>query len=90
MNGRTITLAQYASRMNIQLLKPSDFNKKLREHGVDKKVTVQKICKVCRDEKDVRVVLDVIWKKPLKAQEVLAETLNRNQGVFEFEKALVN
>lgn len=33
---------------------------KLREHGVDKKVTVQKICRVCKDEKDVRVVLDEI------------------------------
>lgn len=62
-----ITLAQYASRMNIRLLRPADFNSKLREHGVEKKVTVQKICRVCKDEKDVRVVLDEIWNKPSKA-----------------------
>ena len=43
LNGRELTLAQYAAKMNIQLLKPSDFNKKLRECGVAKKVTVQKI-----------------------------------------------
>ena len=49
-----ITLAQYAYRMNIKLLRPADFNSKLREHGVDKKVTVQKICRICKDEKDVR------------------------------------
>lgn len=90
VNGRELTLAQYASRMNIQLLKPSDFNKKLREHGVDKKVTVQKICRVCKDEKDVRLVLDKIWQKPLEAQEILDEVLNRNQQVFQFEKVLAS
>ena len=48
VNGQKITLAQYASRMNIRLLRPADFNQKLREHGVDTKVTVQKICRVCQ------------------------------------------
>jgi len=28
--------------MNIKLLRPADFNKKLREHGVDKRTTVQR------------------------------------------------
>ena len=76
--------------MNIRLLRPADFNSKLREQGVDKKVTVQKVCRICKDEKDVRSVLDEIWNQPSKAQEVLAETLNKNQSVFEFEKALAN
>lgn len=75
--------------MNSLLLRPADFNKKLGEHGVDKKVTVQKICRVCKDEKDVRFVLDEIWKEPSKAPDVLAETKNRNQSLFEFEKVLV-
>jgi len=74
--------------MNIKLLKPADFNGKLREHGVDKKVTIQKICRVCRDEKDVRIALDRIWQNPLKAQEALDEALNRNQITFQFEKIL--
>ena len=90
VNGQRITLAQYASRMNIRLLKPADFNSKFREHGVDKKVTVQKICRVCKDEKDVRVVLDEIWQSPSKAQEILEEAVDRNQNVFEFEKFLAN
>lgn len=35
-------------------------------------------------------VLDEIRQNPSKAQEILAETLSRNQSVFEFEKALAN
>ena len=30
VNGQKMTLAQYASRMNIKMLRPVDFNKKLR------------------------------------------------------------
>ena len=81
-----ITLAQYASRMNIRLLRPADFNSKLREQGVDKKVTVQKVCRVRKDEKDVRSVLDKIWENPSNAQKSLVDVLTRNQEVFEFEK----
>jgi len=88
VNGQKIILAQYASRMNIKLLRPADFNRKLREHGVGKKVTVQKVCRVCKDEKDVRAVLDEIWEEPSKAKEELAEVLERNHNVFEFERVL--
>jgi len=88
INRQKITLAQYACRMNIKLLRPADFNSKLREHRVDRKVTVQKICRVCRDEKDVRVVLDEIWQNPSRAKEILSEAVSRNQSVFEFEKNL--
>ena len=35
-----LMLVQYASRMNIKLLRPADFNEKLMEHEVDKKITV--------------------------------------------------
>ena len=49
INEREYTLAQYAKILNIKLLRPSDFNKQLRERGVEKKVTVQIISKACRD-----------------------------------------
>ncbi|MCZ2808222.1 MAG: hypothetical protein O2V44_02590, partial [Candidatus Bathyarchaeota archaeon] len=88
VNGQKITLAQYASRMNIRLLRPADFNSKLREHGVEKNVTVQKVCRVNKNEKDVRVVLDEIWHRSSKAQKILHEALDRNQQIFEFEKVL--
>lgn len=84
-----ITLAQFASRMNIKLSRPADFNAKLREQGVDKKVTVQKICRVCKDEKDVRAVLGKIWCEPIKVKEVLTKTLSKNQGVFVLEQELL-
>lgn len=76
--------------MNIKLLKPADFNAKLREKGVNKKVTVQKICRVCKDERDVRKALDEIWENTPKAQEIMEGKLNRNRNVFEFEKVLLN
>lgn len=59
-------------------------------HGVEKRVTVQKICRARSDEKDVRVVLDDIWKEPSKAREVMIEAVSMNQSLFEFEKTLIN
>jgi len=46
--------------MNIQLLKASDFNEKLHERGVPKDVTVQRICRLARDEGEVRELLEAI------------------------------
>lgn len=88
VNGEKITLPQYAARMNIKLLRPADFNEKLREHGVCKGVTVQKICRISKDEYDLRAILDEIWQKPLKIQKVIIETMKRNETVFQFEITL--
>jgi antirestriction protein len=82
----TISLASYAARMNIQLLKAADFNEKLHEHGCS--ATVQKICRVAKDECEVREVLDAVWAKPSKGEEVLAEVAERNKELYEFEKML--
>jgi hypothetical protein len=89
VNAERISLSQYASRMNIKLLRPADFNEKLREQGVDKRVTVQKVCRICKDEKQIRETLDQLWNQSKKAQEVLSETSNRNNSVFEFETAII-
>jgi len=72
------------------LLRPADFNSKLRERGVEEKVTVQKICEVCKNEKDARAVLDEVSNNPSKAQEILNEVMIRNQQVFQFEKVLAS
>jgi len=74
--------------MNIQLLKASDFNQKLHERGISKNVTVQRICRVTRDENEVREPLDFIWKYPEKSEEMLTKLLEKNRDVFEFEKLL--
>jgi len=84
----TISLASYAARMNMQLLKGVDFNERLREKGCSAKVTVQKVCKTVRDEEEVRAVFDAIWKDPEKAEEVLGEVMERNKDVYGFEKML--
>jgi len=84
----TISLSSYTSRMNIQLLKASDFNEKLRERRITKKVTVQKICRIAKHEKEVRETLDGIWKNPNKSDEILANIVKKNKEVYEFEKML--
>lgn len=89
VNRVNITLSQYASRINIKLLRPADFNEKLREHGIDMKLTVQKICRACKDEGDVRDFLNKAWNQPMRVKEVIVEAIDRNEDVFEFEKALL-
>jgi hypothetical protein len=88
VNSEKITLLQYAARMNIRLLRPADFNEKLREHEADKVFTVQKVCRVCKDENDVRSILDAVWNEPSNTQEAIKETIVKNQNLFEFEKEL--
>lgn len=83
-----ISLAAYAARINVQLLKAADFNEKLRERGVAKEITVQKICRISKNEKEVRLILEAIWEDPQKSNEILAEAVSRNQSVYEFERML--
>jgi len=83
-----ISLPSYAARMNIQLLKASDFNEKLRDRGYHKRITVQKICRVSRNEKEVRAILEKIWENPEKSNEILAKVADKNKEVYEFEKML--
>lgn len=82
-----VDLPTYANRMNIQLLKASDFNRKLRERGC-RKTTVQKICRLSRDEDEVRKTLEALWDKPEKEDEILAEVAERNMEIYEFEDML--
>ena len=49
---------------------------------------MQKVCRGCKQEKNIRSVLDEMWQNPSNAQEIMAEALDRNQQVFEFEKVL--
>ncbi len=87
-NGTTIPLPSYAARTNIQLLKASDFNSKLRERGCLPTVNVQATCRLARDEKEVRQMLDLVWKDPNGSDRVLHEAESRNSQLYEFEKKL--
>ncbi|MBS7633752.1 hypothetical protein KEJ15_09130, partial [Candidatus Bathyarchaeota archaeon] len=66
----------------------ADFNQRLREKGCSAKVTAQKVCKIARDEDEVREILEAIWKDPEKAEEVLAEAVEKNKEVYDFEKMM--
>ena len=88
VNGAKITLAQHASRMNIKLLRPAEFNEKLRECEADKRMTVRKICKACRDEAQVRKMLGEIRGQPSHAWRNLEEAVHENGLLFAFENLL--
>jgi len=83
-----ITLAQYAARRQLQLITAAEFNEKLRDRGIEKYVTVQKICKASKDESDVREILDALWDKPKSARGELQRTTNKNQDLYRFEEKL--
>lgn len=83
-----ITLAQYAARKNLDLIKASDLNQRLRNRNVDQFVTVQKICRFVQDEDEVRDTLKKIWNQPEKARDFLTELAEKNKELYEFEKML--
>jgi hypothetical protein len=87
-DGASIPLPMYAARMNIQLWKASDFNMKLQERGCAPSINVQKICRIAKNEKEVRQILDLIWKDPTTGQNVLVQAEVRNGDLYQFEKLL--
>lgn len=87
-NDCTISLTSYAARMNIQLLKTADFNSKLHKRGCSIRTSVQKICKIAKDEKQVREILQNIWKNPKESEQIFATITKKNKAVYELEKLL--
>ena len=84
----TISLAQYAARRNLQLVTAADFNVKLREHGAPKGVTVQKVCRLARNENEVRRTLDYLWSDSDNSSKILKELQEGNEDLYRFEKML--
>ncbi|MBW1728457.1 MAG: hypothetical protein JRJ62_12965, partial [Deltaproteobacteria bacterium] len=87
-DGSTISLPQYASRRNLQLITAADFNKMLREKGCPREATVQKVCRAARDEAQVRETLDAFWEKPDDATTILGSLRRDNQNLYRFEEKL--
>ena len=83
-----ISLAAYASRIKLELVSAADLNEKLRARGVSKDVTVQGICRIARDEKEVRDTLKLIWEKPDTAKIITTHVITKNRDVYAFERAL--
>ncbi|MEM2619538.1 MAG: hypothetical protein QW356_08715 [Candidatus Hadarchaeales archaeon] len=86
LRDEEVDLPSYAARLNIQLLKEADFNGKLRERGCE--VTVGKVCRLARNEEEVRETLNRIWEEPEGAERVLEELRERNKELFKFERML--
>ncbi|MHA1974096.1 MAG: hypothetical protein ACTSW1_13945 [Candidatus Hodarchaeales archaeon] len=76
--------------MRIELIKASDFNKQLQDRGIEKYVTVQKICRNAKNEDEVRETLTKTWNQPKKARMFLRQLATENKELFEFEKELEN
>jgi hypothetical protein len=87
-DGTLVGLAAYANRMNIQLLKAADFNKRLHERGCPKTVTVHKICRAAKNEGEVREMLDAIWEEPKRGEEILGKAMEKNGELYKFERML--
>ena len=84
----SISLAQYAARRNLQLVTAADFNKKIQERGCPKVVSVQKVCRLAKDEDEVRRTLNNIWSDSEGASRVLIKLQNSNEELYKFEKML--
>ena len=84
----TISLALYAARLNLQLVTAADFNVKLRERGSPKGVTVQKVCRLARNENEVRRTLDYLWSDSENSSKILKELQDGNEDLYKFEKML--
>jgi len=87
-DGSTVSLTQYAARRELEIITAAKFNEKLREQGIPKKVTAQAVCRVARDEAQVREALDALWKEPERAKEVLSELRAENEDIYRFEEML--
>ncbi|MCW4027429.1 MAG: hypothetical protein NWE76_08110, partial [Candidatus Bathyarchaeota archaeon] len=70
------------------LVTAADFNVKLREHGCPRRVTVQKVCRLARDEDEVRRTLDYFWSDSEGAAKVLKGLQEGNEDLYRFEKML--
>jgi len=66
----------------------ADFNVKLRERGCTRRVTVQRVCRLARDEDEVRRTLVVLWGDAESAAGILKGLQEGNEDLYRFEKML--
>ncbi|MBD3191313.1 MAG: hypothetical protein GF308_11745 [Candidatus Heimdallarchaeota archaeon] len=81
----SLSVAQYAGRLNIELWTQAKFNEMLYERSIPMNITVQKVCRVAADEDEVAEILDTIWKTPKKAESILREYSIKNKELLDFE-----
>ena len=87
-DDKVISLPEYAARINIQLLKASNFNQKLHERGCPTKLSVQEICKTAKDENQTKEILDRVWTEPKASLEFLGKFRQVNVEHYQFERMI--
>jgi hypothetical protein len=60
----------------------------LLEKGCTKAVSVQRICKVARDEREVHEILNAIWEHSNKTEEILEKVAKNNEDIDKLERML--
>jgi len=60
----------------------------LAARGYFKGVTVQKVCRLARDEDEVRRTLEYIWSDSKGAAKILNDLQEGNEDLYRFEKML--
>jgi hypothetical protein len=53
-----------------------------------KSITVQRICRTGKDENEVRQILDAMWERCSKGEEILVGAAEKNSELCAFEKML--
>lgn len=86
IKNETISLAAYADRLHIKLLKAADINEKLKARHIE--VTVQAVCRAAKNENEVRTLLEDIWKLPNNAKQILSQAQESNMSTYEFERMI--
>lgn len=54
----------------------------------DRKIILSRARKIARDEVQVRETLDVLWKDPGRAGEIMRELRAENEDLYKFEEML--
>jgi len=52
------------------------------------RLTVQAVCKVARDEGQVRETLDALWRDPERTWEIMRELRAENEDLYRLEELL--
>lgn len=60
----------------------------MHQRNDPKDVIFQRTCRLARNEKEVRELLEAIWENTAKSEEILNKVAEKNKYVYEFEKVL--
>jgi hypothetical protein len=66
----------------------ADLNEELGQRGVEREVTVQRICRTSKGEEEVNEALDEIWDSPENATSLLNKIAMKDRSIFDLKHRL--